>query len=107
MKRRSISLDDYTCGRRLSFRCPGVHDSRADFQYLCVDIDDLGLHVSDDNRLLGPPGCLQHRPIIPAGRVYVNYFSSVAFAGKWPSVGSSRLLRCGATSTSLYAADGK
>ena len=36
-----------------------------------MDIDDLGLHVSDDNRLLGPPGCLQHRPIIPAGRVYV------------------------------------
>ena len=38
-----------------------------------MDIDDLGLHVSDDNRLLGPPGCLQHRPIIPAGRIYVNY----------------------------------
>ena len=45
----------------------------ADFHFLCVDIDDLDLHVDDDNRLVKPLVVLQSWPNIPTGRLYVNY----------------------------------
>ena len=38
-----------------------------------MDIDDLDLHVGDDNRLVEPVALLQIWPNIPTGRLYVNY----------------------------------
>ena len=49
----------------------------ADFHFLCVDIDDLDLHVDDDNRLVKPLVVLQSWPNIPTGRLYVNYSTSI------------------------------